>query len=145
MEQNQSKNNHAAFVVESSNQIKQADLENEEIIAEIQLLSTRLREKKEFLERSVQNRYFEYNEYCNNKFETCSDKNKEELKILERTLNKSLDRYLDNSAKRLFEFNAAVQADSKDLSTIPLDMKEYDQNPLKTVVYIPKGINSVHI
>lgn len=107
------------------------------------MLSSRIQEKKEFLEKSIQNKYFEYNEYCNKKFETCSEKNQDELKSLEKTLNRSLDNYLESSAKRLFEFNAAVQADSKYLSTVPIDMKEYDENPLKTVVFLPNGNNSL--
>ena len=119
--------------------IKASDQENEEIQTKIQLLYSRLREKKTLLEKTVQSKCFEYNDYCDKKFQNCSDKNQDELKALERNAGKSLEQYLALTSKRLFEFNAAVQADCMDLSTVPIDMKEYDQNPLKSVVFIPSG------
>jgi len=138
-EQKKCKERHTDFIIENSNQIKEADNINEELKTKIQFLYSRLREKKNFLEKSIQNTCYEYNQFCDKKFQICNDKNQNELKNLEKTLTKSLDHYLENSGKRLFEFNAAVQADAKDLSTVPNDMKEYDQNPLKTVVFIPNG------
>lgn len=131
--------NHTEFIIEKSNEIKNIDAENEDSKTKIQLLLSRLKEKKTSLEKSIKNRCFEFNEYCGKKFEVCSDKNKEELKSLEKNINKTLSSYLEFSAKRLFDFNAAVKADCIDLSTVPIDMKEYDQNPLKTVTFIPEG------
>lgn len=130
---------HTDFIIEKSNQIKNIDAENEDSKTKIQLLLSRLKEKKNLIEKSIKNRWFEFNEYCDKKFEVCSDKNKEELNSLEKNLNKTLSSYLDSSSKRLFDFNAAVKADCIDLSTVPVDMKEYDQNPLKTVTFIPEG------
>lgn len=138
-EQKNAKAKHAEFLVESANQIKEQDQQNQEVATKIQLLSSRLKEKKTLLEKTMQNKFYEYNDYCDKKFEACNDKNQGELTNLEKSINKSLNNYLENSGKRLFEFNAAVQADCYDLSTIPIDMKEYDQNPLKQVVFLPNG------
>ena len=138
-EQKNAKAKHAEFLVESANQIKEHDHQNQEVATIIQLLSSRLKEKKTLLEKTMQNKFYEYNDYCDKKFEACNDKNQGELTNLEKSINRSLNNYLENSGKRLFEFNAAVQADCYDLSTIPIDMKEYDQNPLKQVVFIPNG------
>lgn len=139
LEQKNAKVKHGEFVIQASNEIKQEDHENEDLQTKIMLLNSRLKEKKTLLEKTVQNKFYEYNEYCEKKFENCNDKNQDELKNLEKSINKSMSNYLDLSGKRLFEFNAAVQADCIDLSTVPIDMKEYDQNPLKKVVFIPNG------
>lgn len=133
------KANHAQYILQSSSEIKAEDQAQEDIQTKIQLLNSRLKEKRTLLDKTIQNKFFEYNDYCNKKFEACNDKNQDELNKLDKSLNKSLNNYMDQAGKRLFEFNAAVQADAIDLSTVPVDMKEYDQNPLKSVVFIPKG------
>lgn len=138
-EQAKAKAKHTEYIIQSSNEIKAEDQENEDLQTKIQLLGSRLKEKKTLLEKNIQNKFFEYNDYCNKKFESCNEKNQDELGKLEKSLNKSMNNYLEQAGKRLFEFNAAVQADCIDLSSVPQDMKEYDQNPLKSVVFIPKG------
>lgn len=140
-ERRKAQQDHEKFILENTQQIKSIDAENEDTRVKIDLLYSRLKEKKNFLEKSFFNRRFEYNEYCDKKFEVCKDKNQDELSNLERKLLRTLNSYIDASGKRLFEFNAAVQGDLTDLTTVPIDMKEYDQNPLKKVVFIPENAN----
>lgn len=74
----------------------------------------------------------EFYEFADGKQQKLQEKNEKEREILFKRLNNCTLNYLDFVKKGLFEFNCKVQADSTDLSSIPIDMKQYDKSPLRS-------------
>lgn len=71
-----------------------------------------------------------------NKYDAFLQKTQKEIESVKKNIDKTIDNYQQNVKSSLSDFNMKVHADAIYLTTIPTDMKDYDESPLRKKVVI---------
>lgn len=123
---------HEIFLQDSKEQKTYLENDDENKKIDIENLKKQIEHQKKTRDEQIANKMREFYEFADSKNQRLQDKNEKERECLFKKINNCTLDYLDSVKKGLFDFNCKVQADSTDLSTIPIDMKEYDKSPLRS-------------
>lgn len=135
---------HKNFKQKSEEQKICYENDNIQIKNDIENLKKAIEKEKSTKEARIKMKMKEFYEFLDLKNQASLEKNNKEIDTLFRKINNCTLDYLNNAKKSLFDFNCFVQADAHDLSRIPIDMKEYDQNPLRNFTNVgPRKIEYI--
>lgn len=135
---------HEEFKKKSEEQKIFYENDSIQIKSGIESLKKAIEKEKSTKEARIKMKMKEFYEYVDVKNKAALEKNNKEVEMLFRKINNCTLDYLNNAKKGLFDFNCFVQADAYDLSRIPIDMKEYDQNPLRNFTNVgPRKIEYI--
>lgn len=90
-------------------------------------LKTHIEKRESIIESKVN----EYYNYVDNKYEAFLQKTQSEIDSVKKNIDKTCDNYQQTVKSSLSDFNMKVHADAIYLTTIPSDMKNYDESPLR--------------